>query len=222
LWLVPHVPVATVAFTSISVLTFPMARDEAKALDWVLQDSETMMFTVVQHAHFFPESKDEETHLSFSYGLYTGPPLTGIPMLDLLLLEALHDPTRNARYEIDAENCALIAQSLWLNVLPQIKKSAPIFRIKYTELGGGRKKFERLLGHKPNLILLPQFLSRVSNDSASGNALNHLLRIVHKYPLLEHNYDKSDGLSSLRKQVMTAAEKHLGAYSQVSERFYTM
>jgi hypothetical protein len=50
----------------------------------------------------------------------------------------------------------------------------------------------------------------VSGDPASGNALNNLLRIVHKYPLLEYNYDQPDGLSSLRKQVITAAEQYLG------------
>ena len=86
----------------------------------------------------------------------------------------------------------------------------------------GRNEFERLLGHKRNLILLPQFLSRVSNDVASRNTLNSLLRIVHKYPLLEDDYSKSDELSSLYKQVITAAEKYLGPYSRVSVQFYTM
>jgi hypothetical protein len=89
-------------------------------------------------------------------------------------------------------------------------------------MNGERSNLRRLLGQKKSLTLLPQFLSRVSNDSASANALNSLLRIVHKYPLLEHSYDKSDGLSSLRKQVINAAEKYLVAYSQVSVRFYTM
>ena len=60
-----------------------------------------------------------------------------------------------------------------------------------------------------------------SNDSATAKA-NNFPRIVHKYPLLEHNYDKSDGLSSLRKQVITAAEKYLGPYSQVSVQFDIM
>jgi hypothetical protein len=92
----------------------------------------------------------------------------------------------------------------------------------YSGLIGGTYGSESPLGHEKNLILLLQFLSRVSDDPASGDALNNLLRIVHKYPLLEHNYDQSDGLSSLRKQVITATEKYLGAYSQVSVRFYTM
>jgi hypothetical protein len=86
----------------------------------------------------------------------------------------------------------------------------------------GRNEFERLLGHKRNLILLPQFLSRVSNEFPSGNSLNSLLRIVHKYPLLEDDYSKSDELSSLYKRVITAAEKYLGPYSRVRVRFYTM
>jgi hypothetical protein len=92
-----------------------------------------------------------------------------------------------------------------------------IFRIKYGELGGGTKIVERVLGHKQHLTHLLQFLSRVSHHSASGNAFKNL---VHKHPLLEHNYYKSDGLSSLRKQVITAAEK-LGLYSRVIHCVFT-
>jgi len=73
-----------------------------------------------------------------------------------------------------------------------------------------------------NLILLPQFLSMVSNDPSSGNGFNNLLRLVHKYPLLEFNHDKVDGLFSLRKQAFNAAEKYLGVSSQASVQFYTM
>jgi hypothetical protein len=97
-----------------------------------------------------------------------------------------------------------------------------IFPIAYSGLSGGRNNSESPSGHARKLILLLQFLSRLSDDPASGNALDSLLRIVHKYPLLEHNYDQSDGLSSLRKQVITVAEQYFGAYSQVSVRFYTI
>ena len=72
------------------------------------------MFTIVQDAHFRPESdliQDEQPHYSF----YSGPPFTGVPMLNLLLWE---DPIRNARYNLNAKKCAQIAQSLWLSLLP--------------------------------------------------------------------------------------------------------
>jgi len=78
---------------------------------------------------------------------------------------------------------------------------------------------------KQNLILLPllpPLLSRVSNDFASGNAFKSLLRIVHKYPLLEEDYSESDELSLLYQQAIAAADKYLGPYSRVSVRFYTM
>jgi len=88
-----------------------MGRDQAKAVDWALQDSGTTMFTILQDDQIFPSSHS-------SYRLYLGPPLTRFPMFDLLLLEAVQDPTRNARYKPDAEKCAQIAQSLWLSVLP--------------------------------------------------------------------------------------------------------
>ena len=68
------------------------------------------------------------------------------------------------------------------------------------------------------VILLPL---RVSNDFGSGNMFNSLLRIVHKYPLREEDY-KSDELSPLYQQVITAAKKHLEPYSPVSVRFYTI
>jgi hypothetical protein len=106
---------------SLSFLTFPMARDEAKALDWVLQDSETMMFTILQDSYRLLGDSDRIRDGQAQYYLYRGPPaggLTGVPMLDLLLLEAFQDPTRNARYKLNAKQCAQIAQSLWLSVLP--------------------------------------------------------------------------------------------------------
>ena len=104
----------------------------------------------------------------------------------------------------------------------RIEQSMDIFPTPYRRLGRGRNNFEWLLGHEQELNLLLQLLSRVSNDFESQNAFNSLLRIVNKYPLLEHNYDKSDGLSSLRKQVITAAQKYLGPYTGVSARFYSM
>ena len=65
---------------------------------------------------FFPESdiiQDEPSR----YSLYASSPLSGILMFDILLLEALQDPMRNARYELNAEKCTQIAQLLWLSVL---------------------------------------------------------------------------------------------------------
>jgi len=98
---------------SICFLTFPMAKGKAKALGWVPQESETVMFTIVQDFDF-PESDDKEQgRLHLSYSLYLGPPLTGVS-----LLEVLQDPRRNAHYELDADQYALISQSLWLSVLP--------------------------------------------------------------------------------------------------------
>ena len=82
--------------------------------------------------------------------------------------------------------------------------------------------FEHPLGIKRKLILLPVLLSMVSDDFAGGNTLNSLLRIVHKYPLLEDDYSESDELSPLYQQVIAAAKKYLGPYSRVSVRFYTM
>ena len=93
-----------------------------------------------------------------------------------------------------------------------------IFRFRHSAVRGSKPIVEQL-DYEPNLILLPQFLSKVSNDFASRNTL---CRIVHKYPLLERNHYMWDGLSSLRKQVITAAEKYLGPYSQVIVRFYTI
>ena len=75
------------------------------------------MFTILRNAHFFPYTdviRDEEPR----YSLYAQPPMTEVPMLDHLLLEAMQDPTRNARYKLNAEKCAQIAQSFWLKVLP--------------------------------------------------------------------------------------------------------
>ena len=89
-----------------------MAKDEAQALDWDLQESETMTFTITR---FIPRPdliRNEQPR----YGLYTSVP--GIPMFYSLLLEVLQDPTRNARYKLDAEKCAQIVPSLWLSVLP--------------------------------------------------------------------------------------------------------
>jgi hypothetical protein len=97
-----------------------MAGNTAKDLDWALQDSGTVMLTIVQTSNF-PESKprqgEEPRPVHQSYFLYLGQPLTGVPMLDLLLLEVLQDPIRNAGYKLDAVQCALITQSLWLSVL---------------------------------------------------------------------------------------------------------
>jgi hypothetical protein len=86
----------------------------------------------------------------------------------------------------------------------------------------GRNRFKFPLGLEQNLILLPPLLSKVFNDFASGNDFNSLLQIVHKYPLLEDDYPRSDGLSLLYQQVIAAAKKYLGPYSRVSVRFYTM
>ena len=73
------------------------------------------MCTILNHAPIFP---GEQPHPHWSYSLCLGPPLTGVPMLDLLVLEAVQDTTRNARYKLDVETCAHIVQSLWLRVLP--------------------------------------------------------------------------------------------------------
>ncbi|KIM41271.1 hypothetical protein M413DRAFT_145558 [Hebeloma cylindrosporum] len=119
LWHVPQVTVDRVDSKSINFFTFRTARDTH---DWVLPDSDTVMFTIVQRFHHVAESDlqdEEQTHLAhWSYILYLGPPLTGVLMLDRLLLEVLRDPSRNAIYRLDVEICALIAQSLWLSVLP--------------------------------------------------------------------------------------------------------
>ena len=74
------------------------------------------MFIILKHAHFLLGGRAWSLHSS--YTLYPDPPLTGVPMLDLLVLEALKDPTRNAIYKLDPEKSAQIAQSLWLSVLP--------------------------------------------------------------------------------------------------------
>ena len=124
--LAPRAP-AEVGSTSISVLTFPMARDQAKAPGWVLQISETVIFTTIHNSdclryddsdflEYDDEAQARPSHRP--YVLFFGPPLIGVPMLDLLLLEALQDPTRNVRCQPSAEKCAQIAQSLWLRVLP--------------------------------------------------------------------------------------------------------
>lgn len=88
----------------------------------------------------------------------------------------------------------------------RIEQLADIFPIEWNQR---RDNFGHLLAGKRELILLSHFLSRVSDDSASADAFNNLLRIVQKYPLLEHNYDRSDELSLLYKQVITAAEIYL-------------
>jgi hypothetical protein len=201
-----------------------MARDPVKPLDWVLEDSEAMTFTILQDVQLFPEyyypRQGEQTHPH--YTLYHVPPRTGFPKFDLLLSEAMQNPTRNARYELDAEKSAQIAQSLWLSIaLPadftedecRIRDSVDIMPPNWGE------DFEDVFD---KLKLLPQLLSRVSDDFASGDMFNGLLRIFHKCPLLEDDYSTSDELSSLCKQVITAAEKYLGPYSRVSVQFYTM
>jgi len=98
----------------------------------------------------------------------------------------------------------------------QIKKL-----VDFSTIFRGASEFEHLLTHQQSLILLPEFLSRVSNDFGSGNTLNSLLRIVHKYPLSEYHHSHPDGVSSLYEQVIAAAKKYLGPYSPVSVRFYT-
>lgn len=82
----------------------------------------------------------------------------------------------------------------------------------------GKSKFKRLSAPERSLILLPQLLSRVSN--ASENTFNNLLRIVHKYPLLEDDYSESDKLPLLYQQVIAAAKQYLGPYSRIRVRFY--
>jgi len=95
-----------------------MARDTAETLSRVRQDSKTV-FTIIQHSEFPGSGDEEQARRSYPfYSLYLGPPLTGVRTFDILLLEAMEDPTRNARYKLDAEKSAQIAQSLWLNVLP--------------------------------------------------------------------------------------------------------
>jgi hypothetical protein len=96
-----------------------MARGQAEALGWVLQDPSTMIFTITQDSNFSESDEEEQPHRPHPYyRLYLGPPSTGVEMFDSLLLEAMQDPTRNARYKPDPETCAQIAQSLWLSVLP--------------------------------------------------------------------------------------------------------
>jgi len=105
---------------AIGLFTFPLAWDRAKALGWILPDLEPVVLTILQATHFFAESDltQDGQPCPHSYSLHLGPPLTGVSMLDLLVLEAMQDPTRNARYKLDGEKCAQIAQSLWLSVLP--------------------------------------------------------------------------------------------------------
>ena len=95
-----------------------MARDIAEASGWVPGDAKAVV--VIMQKSGFPRSGDEEqAHRPHpSYTLYPGPPSIGVEMFNILLSEAVQDPTRNARYELDAEKCAEIAQSLWLRVLP--------------------------------------------------------------------------------------------------------
>ena len=95
-----------------------MARDTAEILGWVPQDSKTV-FTIMHDSKFSGSGNEEQAgwpHLS--YRLYLGPPSSGVEMFDILLLEAMQDPTRNGRYKLDAEKCTQIVQSLWLSVLP--------------------------------------------------------------------------------------------------------
>ena len=99
-----------------------------------------------------------------------------------------------------------------------IAKSVHISRDKYRVLSRDpTRSVESMSGDELNLILLPQFLSRISNDSASGNALHKLLRLVQKYPLLEYDDYKVDGLFSLQKHVSNVAAN----FPRVSVRLYT-
>ena len=73
----------------------------------------------MQDSEFTGFDDEEQARRSHpSYRLYLGPPSTGLKTFDILLSEAVQDPTRNARYKLDAEKSAQIAQSLWLSVLP--------------------------------------------------------------------------------------------------------
>ena len=47
----------------------------------------------------------------------------------------------------------------------QIANSVQTFRTKYEGLSKGTQFIEYMSGDEPNLILLPQFLSRVSDDA---------------------------------------------------------
>ena len=77
------------------------------------------MFTILQDVQLFPEYYPvQREQAPPHYSLYQAPPSTGFPIFDILLLEAMQDPTRNARYKLNAEKCAQIAQSVWLNLLP--------------------------------------------------------------------------------------------------------
>jgi hypothetical protein len=95
--------------------------DTAEARRWVLQDSKAV-FTIYQHS----PDRDSPARGPSYYYLGFGPPslspwIFAAPEMKIfktLLFEAMQDPTRNTRYELDAEKCAQIAQSLWLSILP--------------------------------------------------------------------------------------------------------
>ena len=103
---------------SAPISVFTMARDIAEAPGWVPRDAKAV-FVIMQKSGF-PGSGDEEQarRPHPSYTLYLTPISTGVEMFNILLSEAVQDPTRHSRYELDAEKCAEIAQSLWLSVLP--------------------------------------------------------------------------------------------------------
>jgi len=73
---------------------------------------------------------------------------------------------------------------------------------------------EHISGDEPNLTLLPHFLSRIANDFPSRNVLNHLLRVVHEYPLLASNLDGL-GLFWLREQASNVVKEILSRVSAI-------
>lgn len=105
------------ASASISLLTVSLARDTAEALG--CRRNSELVFTIRHDSEFSGSGDEEQAHrLRSSYTLHLGLPYTDIKMVGTLLSEAVEDPTRNARYKLDAEQSAEIAQSLWLSVLP--------------------------------------------------------------------------------------------------------
>jgi len=94
---------------SISFLIFSLWQGQEKTLE---------MVTLSQGSEFPGSGDEEQAHRPHpSYRLHLCSASTGVEMFDILLSEEMQDP-RNARYKIDAEKCAQIAQSLWLGVLP--------------------------------------------------------------------------------------------------------
>jgi hypothetical protein len=72
-----------------------------------------------------------------------------------------------------------------------------------TEWSWGTKSVQFTIEDEAALILLPQFISKVSNDASEGMLAN-LIQVIHKYPLLKYHY--GDNLDLLRNQVAAAAD----------------